>query len=80
MTQTERVLDYLRRYHSITALDALRDLGIMRLASRISDLRRGGHSVTRTMVEVENRFGEKTRVACYALNESLPNCRCEVRP
>ncbi len=76
MTQTELVLEYLRRYNSITALDAMRDLGIMRLASRITDLRREGHSVTRTMVEVKNRFGKKTRIACYALNETLPNCKC----
>lgn len=67
MTQTERVLDYLQCYHSITALDALRDLWIMRLASRISDLRRAGYSIRRTMIEVENRFGGKTRVARYEL-------------
>lgn len=75
-TQAERVLDYMRRFGSITALDAMRDLGIMRLASRITDLRREGHSVTRTMVEIKNRFGQKTRIACYALNETLPNCKC----
>lgn len=70
MTQTDRVLEYLRRYKTITALDALRDLGIMRLASRISDLKRRGYRVSRSMIEVENRFGEKTRVACYALEVS----------
>ena len=69
MTQTDRVLEYLRRYRTITALDALRDLGIMRLASRISDLRQRGYSVSRTMVEVENRFGEKTRIARYSLTD-----------
>jgi hypothetical protein len=65
MTQTERVLDYLTQFGSITALEALRDLGIMHLSSRITELRRRGYPVERDMIEVKNRFGEKTRVARY---------------
>lgn len=65
MTQTDRVLDYLRQFGSITALEALRDLGIMHLSSRITELRRMGYPVERDMIEVKNRFGEKTRVARY---------------
>lgn len=65
MTQTERVLDYLTQFGSITALEALRDLGIMHLSSRITELRRMGYPVERDMIEVKNRFGEKTRVARY---------------
>ena len=41
-TQAQRVLDYIEEYGGITQLEALRDLGCMRLASRISDLRRMG--------------------------------------
>ena len=41
-TQNQRILDYIERFGSITQLDALKDLGVMRLASRISDLRRLG--------------------------------------
>lgn len=65
MTQTERVLDYLTQFGSITALEALRDLGIMHLSSRITELRQRGYPVQRDMIEVKNRFGEKTRVARY---------------
>lgn len=65
MTQTERVLDYLTQFGSITALEALRDLGIMHLSSRITELRQRGYPVERDMIEVKNRFGEKTRVARY---------------
>jgi hypothetical protein len=65
MTQTERVLGYLQQFGSITALEALRDLGIMHLSSRITELRRMGYPVERDMIEVKNRFGEKTRVARY---------------
>lgn len=65
MTQTDRVLDYLTQFGSITALEALRDLGIMHLSSRITELRKRGYPVERDMIEVKNRFGEKTRVARY---------------
>lgn len=65
MTQTDRVLDYLKQFGSITALEALRDLGIMHLSSRITELRQKGYPVERDMIEVKNRFGEITRVARY---------------
>ena len=65
MTQIDRVLDYLTQFGSITALEALRDLGIMHLSSRITELRQKGYAVNREMIEVKNRFGEKTRVARY---------------
>lgn len=41
-TQNERIVDYIHRFGSITTLEAMRDLGIMRFASRISDLRKQG--------------------------------------
>lgn len=65
MTQTDRVLAYMQLFGSITALEALRELGIMHLSSRITELRRRGYPVERDMIEVKNRFGEKTRVARY---------------
>lgn len=67
MTQTDRVLDYLQQFGSITALEALRDLGIMHLSSRITELRRMGYAVNREMIEVKNRWGEKTFVARYKM-------------
>lgn len=69
MTQADMVLDYMRQFGSITPLQALRDLGIMRLASRITDLRRKGHVIKRNMVEIVNRYGHKTRIAQYSLAE-----------
>lgn len=41
-TQCEVVLEHLREHGTITALEAMEQYGIMRLASRISDLREGG--------------------------------------
>ena len=39
MNQETRILDYMLENGSITALEAMREFGIMRLASRISDLK-----------------------------------------
>lgn len=44
--QNERVLNYIKEFGSITQLDAIRDLGIMRLASRVSDLKKRGVYIT----------------------------------
>lgn len=40
MNQETRILDYMLEYGSITALEAMKEFGIMRLASRISDLKK----------------------------------------
>lgn len=61
VNQCERILFYLRHFSSITQLDAMRDLGIMRLASRVSDLRKQGFDIKSETVAVKNRMGE----TCY---------------
>jgi hypothetical protein len=66
-TQNERVLDYIDTFGSITQLEALRDLGVMRLASRISDLKRLGYPIESTVESVRNRYGEKCRVKRYSM-------------
>lgn len=66
-TQAQRVLEYIQRHGSITQLEALQDIGVMRLASRISDLRKQGEHIDSKMVAVENRYGETCRVKSYFL-------------
>ena len=68
-TQCERILSYLEENKSITQIDALREFGCMRLASRISDLKRQGIPVRRTMETSKNRYGEPVRYARYSLLE-----------
>ena len=65
--QNERLLDYLESYDGITQREAMDELGIMRLASRISDLRRRGHRISKRTVSVTNRYGEKCRIAEYRM-------------
>lgn len=69
MTQCERIYRHLTDYGSITSLEAMGEYGIMRLASRISDLRRDGIPIRREMVSGRNRYGEKTSFARYSLEE-----------
>lgn len=42
MTQNERIMRHLTDYGSITSMEAMTEYGIMRLASRISELRTAG--------------------------------------
>lgn len=66
-TQCERILNYLEIAGTITAFEAMTELGIMRLASRINDLRKAGHLINSRMRDVTNRWGETCRVAEYSL-------------
>lgn len=67
--QTDRVLDYIREFGSITQLEALQDLGVMRLASRMSDLKRLGYDVEGRIEAVNNRYGEKCYIKRYTVRE-----------
>lgn len=68
-TQCDKVLMYMVRFGSITQLEALADLGCMRLASRISDLRKRGYPIGRRMKAGKNRYGESVSFAEYYLIE-----------
>lgn len=68
-TQNQRILEYIERFGSITQYEALADLGIMRLASRISDLKRLGYPIESEMVTVKNRFHEDCHVKRYRLSK-----------
>ena len=67
MTQSQRILEHLRQHGSITQADAIENYGIMRLASRVNDLRREGHPIITEVVEGRNRYGEKTRWSRYRM-------------
>lgn len=66
-TQAEMVLDYINEFGSITQLEALKDLGVMRLASRISDLKKQGYPITSKVEAVKNRREETCYIKRYSL-------------
>ena len=66
-TQAEKILDYIDEFGSITQYEALQDLGVMRLASRISDLKKLGFPIESEVQAVKNRFGETCYIKRYRL-------------
>jgi hypothetical protein len=68
MTQNEMVLGWLKKA-PIGPLEAMKELGIMRLAARIKDLRDDGHKIQTDWNYVIDRYGEERRVARYVLKE-----------
>ena len=68
-TQCDKVLEYIRQFGSITQIQALSDIGCMRLASRISDLRHQGYPIGRRIKTSKNRYGESVSFAEYYLIE-----------
>lgn len=68
-TQCERLVEYMERHpiDGVTQIEALNQLGILRLASRISELKSDGYVIEKEMISVKNRFGEKCSVARYRL-------------
>jgi hypothetical protein len=71
-TQAERVLEYIEERGSITQLEALQEIGVMRLASRISDLKKLGYPITSNVEAVKNRYGENCYIKRYSLREGVP--------
>ena len=69
MKQTDRILDYMNRFGSITPVEAMADLGVMRLAARISDIENMGYRVVHRMEKGKNRYGEKTHYMRYSLGK-----------
>ena len=65
--QSAQILSALKGGRSLTALDALKEFGVFRLAARINVLRQLGHSISSTMI-----YGDDgKRFACYALDSEL---------
>ena len=73
VTQCDKILRHLKDYGSINPLEALGQYGIMRLASRITDLKRRGHLISKETKKSKNRYGETVRYAEYRLVENGGN-------
>ena len=65
LPQKDRIMKYFKDFGSITPLEAIRDLGIMRLGARIWELIREGWEIGRDTECSKNRYGKDTRYARY---------------
>lgn len=67
LTQHAQILDYLGRTEWITPMDAFTNLGITKLATRVSEMRKAGKKIRSEFIEVPNRYGKTVRVKRYRL-------------
>ena len=66
-SQCEKILAYINENGSITPLDALREFGCMRLASRVNDLKRAGYAIISEMETKINKHGDIVRYSRYRM-------------
>lgn len=69
MTQRDAIIEYIETFGSITPLEAFADLGITKLATRISEMRRSGMQFKIEMVKSKNRYGKLIHYAKYSFAE-----------
>ncbi len=69
MTQKDLIIQYLNDYGSITPTEAFFDLGITKLATRISEMRKDGIEFNIQEVKAKNRYGKNTRYARYSFSK-----------
>ena len=67
MTHNEMIIDYLKKFGSITPAEAYEKLGIMRLQARIHELRQMGYNIVTELIRQRNRYGKIIAFAKYKL-------------
>ncbi len=69
MTQRDAILNYINEFGSITPMEAFADLGITKLATRISEMRKDGMKFKIETVKVKNRYNKTVAFAKYSFAE-----------
>lgn len=69
MTQGERIVAYIKDCGSITALEAVRELGILQLSARLCELERKGYRFNKKQESSLNRYGERVYYTRYSIAE-----------
>lgn len=65
MSQYEMIEKYINDNGSISPMEAFMDLGITKLATRISEMRRNGYKFEQKPETRKNRFGKECRYMRY---------------
>ena len=69
MNQKDMILEYIRRRGSITGLEAVTELGVMKLSNRIGELENDGYLFDRKDESKRNKSGRKTSYKRYFLKQ-----------
>ena len=70
-SQISEVIKHLRKYKSITSLEAIELYGATRLSSIIYILRDKGFGIETEMTQGKNRYGHVTNYAIYRLTKDI---------
>jgi hypothetical protein len=70
-TQKQRIIRHLKDKGSITALQAMKEYGIMRLTSRICELKDEGYNIKSEFVSSKNRYNESVSYSKYTLANKI---------
>lgn len=69
MNQRQLILNYIREFGSITPMQAFADLGITKLSTRISEMKRDGINIKVDSVQQKNRYGKTITFSKYSMME-----------
>ena len=69
MTQHSLIIDYMKEHGSITTYSAYEELGITKLTTRISELRRNGFKIRQRAESGLNRYGKPVTYNRYWIVE-----------
>lgn len=69
MSQRDRILTYMHDEGSITALEAVRELGVLQLSARLVELEKRGYRFNKKQESSLNRYGEKVYYTRYSIAE-----------
>jgi|TARA_B100001094_G_scaffold140387_2_gene136052 hypothetical protein len=67
LTQKDRIIRHLKDKGSITSLEAMQEYGIMRLTSRVCELKDEGYKIRSEFVSSKNRYNEPVSFSKYTL-------------
>jgi hypothetical protein len=70
-TQKDRIIEYIEKFGSISPVEAFRDLGITKLATRVSEMKKEGVQFKITLEKSKNRCGESVYYARYRLRKEV---------
>ena len=68
-TQQQEIIDYMAKHGGITSLQAVEDLKVLRLASRISELIKKGFPIVKENIYYTKENGRKCHYVKYSLEE-----------
>ncbi|WP_162930902.1 helix-turn-helix domain-containing protein [Lactococcus allomyrinae] len=67
ISQSDRILQFIKEKGSITRLQAANEVGAFELSARIVELEREGYTFIKEPIKVKNRYGDTVRVMQYSL-------------